>query len=388
MGDGQLDLLADQPLQKVRNIGQHIGQLQHFGAQGLLAAEGEQLAGQAGGAVRIGADLLDIVIVAVTRRVPQQHQVAGAEDRGQHIIEIVRDPARQLPHRLHLGRLRNLALQSGLLGIVGQAEQHRRLAKAPHPRQAQRHRVLGRTLEAHGKVAARRRALREAPDRIGDRPLVFLHHQVGRIGRRRLILARCGAHEGGIGEQQPSVTVGHGEAQRQLPEQRLKMRDRGAGLGSPAANADAVIGDQHQRRRLVVVHGPGGIGIGERHEEHGQRRAALAVARPGDAVGIILPQQGGKLLAGEQDRRIAGGARRETRTGGADLAVGIDHRKTEARLRQRAAQLAVKVRHQFGDRVGQAQRGKCPDQIIVAASRAGDRGFPPALTVLEQVRLA
>jgi hypothetical protein len=39
-----------------------------------------------------------------------QHQVAMADDRGQDVVEVVRDAAGELADRLHLGRLRNLAL--------------------------------------------------------------------------------------------------------------------------------------------------------------------------------------------------------------------------------------------------------------------------------------
>ena len=111
MLDLELDPLAEQPLEQVRDLGDDVGQLEHLRAQRLLAREGEQLAGQAGGAVRVGADLLDVVIVAVARRVAHQHQVASAEDRGQDVVEIVGDAAGELADRLHLGRLGDLALE-------------------------------------------------------------------------------------------------------------------------------------------------------------------------------------------------------------------------------------------------------------------------------------
>ena len=57
---GQLDILADQPAQQVRDFRQHVGHLQHARLQGLLAREGEQLAHQVGGAVGILLDLHDV----------------------------------------------------------------------------------------------------------------------------------------------------------------------------------------------------------------------------------------------------------------------------------------------------------------------------------------
>ena len=83
-----------EPLQKLAHFTDHVGQLQNYGAQRLLAAEGEQLPREAGGAVGIGLDLLDVVVIAVAGRMAQQHEVAIADDRGQHVVEIVGNTAR------------------------------------------------------------------------------------------------------------------------------------------------------------------------------------------------------------------------------------------------------------------------------------------------------
>ena len=92
---------------------------------------------QAGRTVGVGTDLLDIVVIAVTRRVAQQHEVAIADDRGEDIVEIMRHPTCQLADRLHLGRLRHLPLEAGFLGRIDKAEQHRRLAQSAHPCKAE-----------------------------------------------------------------------------------------------------------------------------------------------------------------------------------------------------------------------------------------------------------
>src|SRR3546814_13124722 len=76
----------------------------------------------AGGPIGVAADLLDVVIIAVARRVAHQHQVAGAEHRGQYIVEIMRDAARELADRLHLRRLRDLALESRFLARILEAD--------------------------------------------------------------------------------------------------------------------------------------------------------------------------------------------------------------------------------------------------------------------------
>ena len=132
--DHQLDRLAEQPLQQMGHLRDHVGKLEHLRAQGLLPREGEQLAGKARGAVRVRLDLLDVVIVAVARRMPHQHQVAVADDRGQDVVEVVRDAAGELADDLHLGRLRDLALELGFLAIVLEQQQHRGVAEAAQAR--------------------------------------------------------------------------------------------------------------------------------------------------------------------------------------------------------------------------------------------------------------
>jgi hypothetical protein len=56
----QLDVLADQPLQHLGEAADQLGQRGELGRQHLLAAEREQLAGQALGAPRRGQHLLEI----------------------------------------------------------------------------------------------------------------------------------------------------------------------------------------------------------------------------------------------------------------------------------------------------------------------------------------
>ena len=141
--DDQLDGLAEQALQQMRHFGHDVGKLEDLRAKRLLAGESEQLAGQAGGAVGVRLDLLDVVIVAVAGRVAHHHQVAMADDRGQDIVEIVGDAAGELADRLHLGRLRDLALELGFLAIVLEQQQDRRVAETAQAGDRQRDR-LGR----------------------------------------------------------------------------------------------------------------------------------------------------------------------------------------------------------------------------------------------------
>ena len=183
--DDQLDRLAEQPLQQMRHLRHHVGKLEHLRAQGLLAREGEQLPSKAGSAVRVRLDLLDVVIVAVARRVAHQHQVAVADDRGQDVVEVVRDAAGELADHLHLGRLRDLPLELRFLAIVLEQEQHRGVAEAAQAGDGQRHRLGRLAGEAHREVAGHRRTARVAPHGVGDRGLVLLDDEVARIDRHR-----------------------------------------------------------------------------------------------------------------------------------------------------------------------------------------------------------
>ena len=143
MLDDQLDGLAEQPLEQMRHFGHDVGQLEDLRAQRLLARESEQLPGQPGGAVRVRLDLLDVVIVAVAGRVAHHHQVAMAHDRGQDVVEVVRHAAGELADRLHLGRLRDLALELGFLAIVLEQQQHRGVAEPAQAGDGQRDRLAG-----------------------------------------------------------------------------------------------------------------------------------------------------------------------------------------------------------------------------------------------------
>jgi hypothetical protein len=56
-----------------------------------------------------------------------------ADDRGQDVVEVVGNSAGELADRLHLGSLRDLALELGFLAIVLEQKQDRGIAKAAQP---------------------------------------------------------------------------------------------------------------------------------------------------------------------------------------------------------------------------------------------------------------
>ena len=118
MDHRELDVLADQPAQQMRQLDQDVGHVEHARLQGLLAREGEQLAHQVGGAVGVLFDLHDIGEGLVARPVAQQQQVREPDQRSQQVVEVVSDPTSQLAHGLRLLGLGELNLQVAPLGRV------------------------------------------------------------------------------------------------------------------------------------------------------------------------------------------------------------------------------------------------------------------------------
>jgi hypothetical protein len=105
--------------------GEHLFELGHQGVevdrprlQHLLATEGEELAGEARGAVGRLADLGGVLAARVARGEVFEQQVGVARDGGEDVVEIVRDPARQPAHGFHLLRLPELLLELHPLGDV------------------------------------------------------------------------------------------------------------------------------------------------------------------------------------------------------------------------------------------------------------------------------
>ncbi len=128
MHQTELDVLAEQPLQQDRQVGQHLAEHQHLRAQRLAARERQQLAHQAGGAVGVLLDVHDVLEGRIGRPVVGEQQIGEADDGGQHVVEVVRDAAGELADGLHLLALRELLLQRALLGDVEGIDDHRLLA--------------------------------------------------------------------------------------------------------------------------------------------------------------------------------------------------------------------------------------------------------------------
>ena len=118
----ELDALAEEAPQQHRQVRQDLAEVEDLGPQRLAAREREQLAHEARRPVGVLLDLHDVLEGRIGRAVVGQQEVRVADDGLQHVVEVVRDPARELPDRLHLLRLGELLLELALLGGVERVE--------------------------------------------------------------------------------------------------------------------------------------------------------------------------------------------------------------------------------------------------------------------------
>ena len=163
-----VDPLADRAVDQLEHVLDQLGRRHRFRQQRLGAGEGEQAAGEGGGAGRALHRIVEVEFDLAARAVQlAPGEVEPADDDRQHVVEIVGDAAGQLADRLHLLDLAQLGLGRGALGrlrlepLVGVAK----LARA----------FLHRLIELHARASTRRRP-RAAPARPRERR--------GRRGRR------------------------------------------------------------------------------------------------------------------------------------------------------------------------------------------------------------
>src|SRR5438876_10580026 len=114
----EVDVLAQQAAQHLLDVGHEAVQADDARLQHLLAAEGEQLPGEPRRPVCGLADFLGVVAARVTGGQVFEQQVDVARDRGEDVVEVVRDAAGQPAHRFHLLRLAQLLLEQHALGRV------------------------------------------------------------------------------------------------------------------------------------------------------------------------------------------------------------------------------------------------------------------------------
>ncbi len=93
-------------------------EVQYFRIKDLLPAEGQELAGQRGGALPRFLDLQAFLEQGVARRQALLENLAVADDHPQQIIKVMGDPAGELPNGFHFLSLAQLFLESFPLGDV------------------------------------------------------------------------------------------------------------------------------------------------------------------------------------------------------------------------------------------------------------------------------
>ena len=118
--DVELDVLAEQALQRAADLGDDRVQVERPRLEHLPAAEGEQLLRQLGGAVGSPLDLAEVAakLDVAVRALEQQRGVAG--DPGQQVVEVVGDAAGEPAEALELLRVQQLRLQPLPLGDVAE----------------------------------------------------------------------------------------------------------------------------------------------------------------------------------------------------------------------------------------------------------------------------
>ncbi len=111
----ELDVLADEPLQHRREVVHHRPERHDLRREHLLAAEGEQLPGQSRRARGRPLDHLDIPSERMVGSQARQEDLGAPGDDREQVVEIVRDPARELSDAFDLLRLAQLGFDLLLL---------------------------------------------------------------------------------------------------------------------------------------------------------------------------------------------------------------------------------------------------------------------------------
>ncbi len=121
--------LAQCAVDQLGHAGDQIARIDRLGQQGLGACEAQQAAGKSGGAVGALHRIVDMATDLVGLLLePALGEIEAAHHHREHVVEIMRDAAGELAHRLHLLHLAELRFGRGALdhlavqAIIGIAE--------------------------------------------------------------------------------------------------------------------------------------------------------------------------------------------------------------------------------------------------------------------------
>ena len=112
----QVDVLADHAGQHLEVLGDDAVQVDDPGSEHLLAAEGQQLAGQRRSAFGGAGDFLGRAAQLRLGAQTFQQELRVARNHHQQIVEVMRDAARQTSDGFHLLRLAKLLFEGAALG--------------------------------------------------------------------------------------------------------------------------------------------------------------------------------------------------------------------------------------------------------------------------------
>jgi hypothetical protein len=291
--------------------------------------------------------------------VAHQHEVAITQDRGQDVVEVVRDAAGQLPDRLHLGRLGDFALQPRFLAIVLEAEEHCGVAEPARAGDGERDRLLRALLEAHRNVAGKGAAAAESAHCVRDGGLVLVDEQVAGPCGLGLGGEAGGAAEGAVQIGEAAVPVGEGEAQRQAVQQRVDVRR----LVLAQLGGTGIVEQQEERQRLRR--------FGERHLDDAQRRSFPAFGGEQELAGVGRGEEGDQGGAVHPAPRFSERAGGERGIGGEDRPRLVGEHGHDARLAEPAPAFAGKEPRRIARQIGLLGPLEGPDEMAGGGAKLG-----------------
>src|SRR6185503_12197567 len=107
---------ADEAAEEFLDVLDDVVEVEDAGHEDLLAAEGEQLPGEGGGAVPGLEDLGDLAAGGVAVVEAGDHELGVADDDEQEVVEVVGDAAGEAADGLHLLGLAELLLEAAAGG--------------------------------------------------------------------------------------------------------------------------------------------------------------------------------------------------------------------------------------------------------------------------------
>ena len=187
--DEQRDVGAEQAAEHRLHRGDRLVEIEGGRQQHALAAEGEELRRQAGGAAAGGQDLLEVLADGTVGLEDRQHRLAEAVDDHQHVVEVVRDAAGEAAERLHLLRLAHLPFEVLARRVVEDVavDRHQLAVGVEAPDQALDHRDDAAVDAAQRALVLAHRAVAPYPlDEVGEPAVGIQRAEVGaeRVGQR------------------------------------------------------------------------------------------------------------------------------------------------------------------------------------------------------------